>query len=198
MPELEPADLCLTDPPYGIGADKGVGGYGASPQTVKKYNDMWDKRPSKEIFDTILLASRAVIFFGGNYFADILPQSTHWIVWDKVGVMNFKNPFSDCELAWTNLGKKTVKKYFVLQQGFVTSEKARYHPTQKPVALFSLIIDDYLLEGGTVCDPFFGSGTTAIACERLNRHWIGIEISEEYCEIAVKRIENERKQLKLF
>lgn len=50
----------------------------------------------------------------------------------------------------------------------------------------------------TVLDPFLGSGTTAIACERLKRKWIRIEISEEYCKIAVKRIEAERKQLKLF
>jgi DNA modification methylase len=49
-----------------------------------------------------------------------------------------------------------------------------------------------------VVDPFLGSGTTAIACEQLNRRWIGIEISEKYCEIAAKRIERERQQLKLF
>lgn len=46
-------------------------------------------------------------------------------------------------------------------------------------------------------DPFFGSGTTGVACERLGRKWIGIEISKEYCDIAVKRIEQERNQLKL-
>ena len=50
----------------------------------------------------------------------------------------------------------------------------------------------------SVLDPFIGSGTTAIACEQLNKKWIGIEIEEKYCEIAAKRIENERKQLKLF
>ena len=49
-----------------------------------------------------------------------------------------------------------------------------------------------------VLDPFLGSGTTAVACERLKRRWIGIEIEEKYCEIAKKRIEAERRQLKLF
>ena len=72
------------------------------------------------------------------------------------------------------------------------------HPTQKPVSLFEYLIKAYTNEGYTVLDNCVGSGTTAIACERLNRRWIGIEIEEKYCEIAAKRIEQERKQLKMF
>ena len=72
------------------------------------------------------------------------------------------------------------------------------HPTQKPVALFEYLIKTYTNDGNTVMDNCFGSGTTAVACERLKRRWIGIEIEEKYCEIAAKRIEQERKQLKLF
>ena len=49
-----------------------------------------------------------------------------------------------------------------------------------------------------VLDPFMGSGTTAIACEEYGRKWIGIELEEKFCEFASGRIENERKQLKLF
>ena len=60
------------------------------------------------------------------------------------------------------------------------------------------IIRKYSEEKDRLLDPFLGSGTTAIACERLNRKWVGMEISEEYCEIAAKRIEQEIKQLKLF
>jgi len=52
--------------------------------------------------------------------------------------------------------------------------------------------------GGIILDPFSGSGTTLIACERLNRSWIGIDDKEEYCEISAKRIEAESSQLKLF
>ena len=69
------------------------------------------------------------------------------------------------------------------------------HPTQKPTNLICYILS---VGGGRVLDPFLGSGTTAVACERLKRQWIGIEIEEKYCEIAAKRIEAERKQLKLF
>ena len=70
------------------------------------------------------------------------------------------------------------------------------HPSQKPIKLIIYLVDTFTI--GTVLDPFLGSGTTAVACERLKRRWIGIEIEEKYCAIAVKRIEAERKQLKLF
>ena len=191
LPHLEPVDLVLTDPPYGIGADGGVGGFGASQHTAKKYNDNWDTRPIKSTFDTITLMGRAVIIFGGNYLTDCLPTNGHWIVWDKTGDANFQNPFSDCELAWTNIGKKSVKKYTVIQQGFVAAEKCRYHPTQKPVRLFNAIIQDYALNGGGVLDPFMGSGTTLVAAKQLGRKAIGIEIEEKYCEIAVERLAQE-------
>ena len=74
----------------------------------------------------------------------------------------------------------------------------RYHPTQKPVGLFMWILNEYGKPEWITLDTHLGSGTTAIACERLNRRWIGIEIEERYCQIAAKRIENERSQLKLF
>ena len=73
-----------------------------------------------------------------------------------------------------------------------------FHPTQKPVALFEYLIKTYTNDKNLIMDNCIGSGTTAIACERLKRKWIGIEIEEKYCEIAAKRIELERKQLKLF
>ena len=91
------------------------------------------------------------------------------------------------------------KKYTVINYGFITEQvEKRIHPTQKPLLLFISILDDFSKEGDIILDPFFGSGTTAVACERLNRHWVGIEIEEKYCEIAVKRIEKERQQLKLW
>lgn len=179
-------DLVLTDPPYGIGADSGVGGFGES-RTDKHYDDGWDnRRPSKAIFEELVRVGKTAIIFGGNFFTDYLPANGHWIVWDKTGGINFQNPFSDCELAWTNVAKKSVKKYIVIQQGFVAAEKVRYHPTQKPVQLFQAIIRDY--GGELILDPFLGSGTTAVAAKMEGRNYIGIEISEKYCEIARRRV----------
>ena len=79
-------------------------------------------------------------------------------------------------------------------------QKEHYHPTQKPVALLKYLIETYTKENDLVLDFTCGSGTTLIACEELNRKWIGIEIERKYCEIAKKRILKviNKKKLKLF
>lgn len=181
-------DLCLTDPPYGIGAAGGFGGYGAST-TDRHYDDTWDNAtPNKEYFDEILRVSKNAIIFGGQFFTDKLPPNGHWIVWDKKGGILFENPFGDCELAWTNLPKKSIKKYTCIQQGFVAEERNRTHPTQKPVKLFGEILRDYTEDGATILDPYMGSGTTLVAARVLGRSAIGIEISKKYCEVAKSRL----------
>ena len=64
------------------------------------------------------------------------------------------------------------------------------HPTVKPLELVEKLIRNSSSEGEIVLDTFCGSGTTCVACERLNRNYIGIEISPEYCELSEKRINN--------
>lgn len=186
-------DLIITDPPYGINCDKGIDTtYGSSTHLGKKYNGNWDdKTPDKEVFDEILRVGKKVIIFGGNFFIDKLPFKKSWIVWDKVGVMKFNNPFSDVELAWTNFDRVISKKYTIIQQGFVAEESNRVHPTQKPVKLFREIIKDYTEENDLVLDCFMGSGTTAVACKQLNRNFICCDINNEYCDIANKRLQQE-------
>jgi len=71
------------------------------------------------------------------------------------------------------------------------------HPTQKPVALFEYLIKTYTNEGDLVLDNCIGSGTTAVACIKTNRKFIGIELSPEYCKIANERIQKELSQSKL-
>ena len=190
-------DLVLTDPPYGISADKGTGGFGSSKHTVKKYKDSWDNKcPDSKCFDELLRVGGLCIIFGGNYFTDKLPVSRGWIVWDKVGEVLFDNPYSKCELLWTSKNM-VCQKYTIIQMGFISKEKERFHPTQKPIELLEYIIRDYSKPTDIIFDGFLGSGTTAVACERLGRRWIGCEISEEYCTIADKRIKAEKDQLKL-
>jgi DNA modification methylase len=186
----EKAILCLTDPPYGIERDKGFGGAvgfdgKGKPIPRRQYSDAWDsERPSAETFDGILGQSKQAIFFGGNFFADILPMSTHWIVWDKNNTMP---TFGDCELAWTNFDRHSVKKYEITYNGLIGKEAERFHPTQKPVALFSAILGDYSEGVEVVFDPFLGSGTTLIACEQLGRKCRAVELSAAYCAVAIQR-----------
>lgn len=181
-------DLVLTDPPYGKKSDKGTNGFGSAKN--RRYGGGWDsKRPSKEVFDEMLRIGKNVIVFGGNYFADILPPSNHWIFWDKKGDIAFQNPFADGELIYTTF-KKPIKRIVFKQQGFITDSKdKRYHPTQKPSELIEMLIKEYSKEGETILDCFMGSGTAGVACVNTNRNFIGIELDEGYFNIAKERIE---------
>jgi DNA modification methylase len=195
MPHLEPVDLVLTDPPYGVKRDKGFegfGGFGGFGQPIARRrfeDDNWDsKRPPRETFALILDSAIRVLIFGGNFFADILPRGTHWIVWDKLNTMP---TFGDCELIWTNIGRKSIKKITVEYNGLIGKEAVRLHPTQKPVKLLIKILKEYSGVGNIVLDPFIGSGTTLVAAKELGRKAIGIEIEEKYCEIAAERLAQE-------
>jgi len=196
MPHLEPVDLVLTDPPYGIG-QKIERNYRAGTIDRIKYPvpaEQWDKLPPPEYFKLLYGVSTNQIIFGGNFFVEYLKNSPCWIVWDK----DRSNRMADCELIYTSF-KTAVRKIKYTWNGMIKeAPEKRYHPTQKPVGLIVRILDRYSPITDKILDTHLGSGSVAIACERLNRRWIGIEIEEKYCEIAAKRIENERKQLKLF
>ena len=77
-------------------------------------------------------------------------------------------------------------------------EKECYHPTQKPVNLIRWLVRTYTNEGDLVLDNCMGSGTTAVACIKEKRHFIGYEITKEYFDIAQERIKQEQSKLTLF
>lgn len=139
------------------------------------------------------------MIFGGNYFTDKLPVNKCWICWDKQIPKGFTK--AQIELLWTN-STTYSRIYSVLWHGIIRDrlpdQQERKHPTEKPYRLMNMLVSDFSKKDDLIFDPFLGSGTTAVACEKLGRHWIGIEISEKYCEIAARRIDNEAKQGKLF
>ena len=179
LPELPEVDLVLTDPPYGINKDGQkvtTGGHGGR----KGYEFLgWDNcRPDKEVFDLMLSKSKNQIIWGGNYFSDYLPPSGKWLVWDKGQRINQ----SDGELAWTSY--QGALRIFTLNRVELMLDHAN-HPTQKPHKLIEWCITQ--TDADSIIDPFMGSGTTLVSAKHLNRHCIGIEIEERYCEIAAKR-----------
>ena len=181
-------DLILTDPPYGKKADKGTNGFGAAKN--RRYAGGWDGMiPPPELFNEMFRVAKNLIIFGGNYFGHLLPPSNCWIFWDKKGDVAFQNPFADGELIYTTF-KKPVKRIVFKQQGFITDSKdKRYHPTQKPTELVQQLIEMFSEPGQLICDPFLGSGTTAIAAVNSGRHYIGYEIDPGYFQICCDRLD---------
>lgn len=181
-------DLILTDPPYGKKADKGTNGFGAAKN--RRYAGGWDGMiPPPELFNEMFRVAKNLIIFGGNYFGHLLPPSNCWIFWDKKGDVAFQNPFADGELIYTTF-KKPVKRIVFKQQGFITDSKdKRYHPTQKPTELVQQLIEMFSEPGQLICDPFLGSGTTAVAAVNSGRHYIGYEIDPGYFQICCDRLD---------
>jgi DNA modification methylase len=179
------ADLLLTDPPYGIGKDgqdRSTGGHGGR----KAYEFLgWDQsRPDKELFALLLKAAPIQIIWGGNYFADLLPATGKWLVWDKGQRINQ----SDGELAWTSMDG--ALRILTLNRCVLAKDVA-VHPTQKPLALMQWCIKQAYRPGMTICDPFMGSGSTLVAAKNMQCSAIGIEREERFCEIAANRLQQE-------
>jgi site-specific DNA-methyltransferase (adenine-specific)/modification methylase len=195
MAVLPKVDAVVTDPPYGIGESAGKAKTRTSGLTSKingaakyqrDYGDKdWDDKTEDEAIEAARGLAKHSIIFGGNYYN--LPPTSCWLVWDK---LNGETDFADCELAWTNL-PKAVRRFSFLWNGCMRRERhiARQHPTQKPVGVMEWCINHLPLDAQTILDPFMGSGTTLVACQRLGRQGIGIELDPDYFEIACKRVQ---------
>ena len=184
-------DLTLTDPPYGIGMSRGHswGGFGFGGKQIirKDWGEDWDnERPAPEYFIEMQRVSKLCVIFGGNYFADILPLGTHWLVWNKHNTMP---SYSDAELLWTNSHRKSVKLFDHEWNGCFIG-RAKTHPTEKPVELLEKILESYSEEGQLIFDPFAGSGATLVAAKKHRRRYIGCEIMEKHYHNARRRLES--------
>lgn len=183
LPTLPKVDACITDPPYGIKANKQTLGKGR--KEFERGGDWDDAVPDLAL---CIAAAPLVCFWGGNYFTAQLPPTNDWLIWHK---LNDGRSFSECELACTNFGRQTRH----LQHHWAGEKKA--HPTQKPLQVMHWCIE----QAGnpqTILDPFMGSGTTGVAAIQLGRKFIGIEREPKYFDIACKRIEQAVAQGQLF
>jgi site-specific DNA-methyltransferase (adenine-specific)/modification methylase len=200
LPTLPKVDAVITDPPYGIGADKNLRanqqhGKAVAPSKDYGFSDWDSSPPDSDLLNAVVAAGKSVILWGGNYF-QVSPSSC-WLVWDKE---NGTNGYADCELAWTNLPQavRRIKWRWagMLQQDMANKED-RVHPTQKPLAVMSWCINQ-AGNPNTILDPFMGSGTTGVAAIQMGRKFIGIEREPKYFDIACKRIEQAVAQPRLF
>lgn len=190
-------DLAIVDPPYGIGAD----GQRKRDGSNKKHNRKehirkdWDKAiPPPEYFRELERVSQNQIIWGGNYFVPYLEQGHKgWLIWDK-GQRGLT--MSDCELAYTSFDTPT--RIFTLNRVELLKE-GTIHPTQKPVKLYSWILQLFARKGMRILDTHAGSASCLIACyQQGGLDYVGFEIDKDYFAAAEKRLEQEKAQLRLF
>lgn len=190
----------VSDPPYGIGYKSGHATealWGAA-RTINS--------------DENLMARDAVVAWAANKIPSLLfgswkvarPQGTKMVlIWDKGGALGM----GDLSIPW----KPDHEEIYVIGKGFIGSrdsgsvlrcppvqsmaKNGRLHPTQKPVALMQNLCRKV---PGAILDPFMGSGTTLVACAKLGRKGIGIELDPDYFDIACERVRKAYAQPDLF
>ena len=197
----------VTDPPWGASTKCNAQRFTSRTQPWWRNEDRTKVTPHSdivgdaELFDPQPWIKRETILWGANWFAERLPPSGGWLIWDKRrGAEDLAEkgwPLGEAEIAWTNvIGAPRVFRN--LWAGLLrSSEKGQhFHPTQKPVALMEWCLQ--FVKSQSILDPFMGSGTTGVACARLGRRFIGIEIEPRYFDIACRRIEEAQRQPDLF
>lgn len=185
LPTLEGVDAVVTDPPYGVSIARGDGRIGRG-DAARIHGDLVPPEIG-------WVADYEAVVWGGNNFCDQLPRSTGWLVWFKH--QPDKSEHSMAEIAWTNC-VRTIRHFSLAYHGFMRAADGWHHPTQKPARLMEWCLG--FVKGESILDPFMGSGTTGVACVRLGRRFVGIEIEPRYYEIACRRIEDAYRQADLF
>lgn len=181
-------DLAIVDPPYGIGYT------GRDGQKTIKYdnNKSWDtKTPDNNYFNELFRISKNQIIWGANYFTKFFELGKGIICWYK----HQNGNFSQWELAYTSIGNA---KHF--DRSYQHDQYNKIHPTQKPVALYQWIYENYAKEGDKIIDTHLGSVSNRIAFDKWGKgaEFIGYELDKEYFDAQEKRYNDFKSQLTLF
>jgi len=182
-------DLAIVDPPYGIQINANMG---LKKGKKKKHSNVkWDSEVPNDLYwINLFRVSKNQIVWGGNYYPQIwINGCKHFIFWDKQTPNGMS--FSDGELAWTSFNQSN-KKYTLRN---ITGDKI--HPTQKPVALYKWLLQNYAKQGDKILDTHLGSGSSRIAAYEMGFDFTAFELDKEYFEAQEKRYNNHISQLKL-
>ncbi len=199
-PTLERPAAVISDPPYGVSERTDRKAKGRSK--LAECNDFPAVFGDDAPFDPVTWISAApvVVLWGANHYCSRVPDGPSWLIWDKRdGIPSNDN--ADCEIAWSNIGGP-ARVFRHMWNGMIrASEKdaSRVHPTQKPIALMRwCILQAKVAPGGTILDPYMGSGTTGVAAVQMRHPFIGIEIDPGYFDTACRRIEEAQRQSDMF
>lgn len=215
----ESIDLIVIDPPYKIIPHGSVGtmsGYvtrqKAMRGTVFDYNDIDISDYIDDLYRVLKDTAHCYIMcnnFNLPHFFDVIGKSkfkfTKLLIWDKCSPICGRYYMTQTEFIFllrkgsdkqiNNCGTTDILRFPNKRD---KHGNLNIHDSQKPVSLFQTLIENSSNEGEVVFDPFMGSGTTAIACIRSNRRYVGCEIDNKFYELANKRIKLEKQQIKLF
>ena len=188
IPTVGAVDAVITDPPYGIG-------FAAQPTTgARKRGQLkedWDNQTVDDVVLALPSFAPVCVIWGGNYYQ--LPCTRGWLMWRKPDA---PPSMAHGELAWTNRDRNLR----VIDWSISATNRERVgHPTQKPVRVMSWSMEQVGVPvGGVVFDPFAGSGSTAVACIRTGRIFVGVEKDSVHFETATKRLIAELRQLTML
>lgn len=187
--------LACVDPPYGNGgkdfkrSDKSR--FGGQFDRYKKDREIirWDEPPDDEYFTELFRVSENQIIWGGNYFC--LPPTRCFLIWEKLTISeNFSMAMAEYAWASFNDSAKIFK--------YAPQDKARFHPTQKPVALYDWIFRHYAKPGDKILDTHLGSGSSRIAAYKVGLDFVGFEIDKDYFDAQEKRFQEYTAQISFF
>jgi len=201
-PTLQPIDALITDPPYGTAYDFTKPRRSRTPLQPLTSAARWEGniRGDDVPFDpTPWLGYPQVILWGADHYLDHLQTAGKWLVWDK-RKDSTPDDHADGELAWTNL-PGVLQIHRQKWRGLIREGEenvvhgGKLHPAQKPARLMEWCV---AMTTGTVLDPYMGSGTTGLACLRLGRPFVGIELDPHYFQVACDRLAAAARQGQLF
>ena len=200
-------DLAVVDPPYGIGEDGGKSQSRRissekwkSPGKSNYKVGGWDKEPPNEkYFFELQRVSKNLIIWGANHFiSHVAINSPAWIVWDKKDGKDASD-FSDCELALTTfkVGVRMFKMHWT-GWGAINARESRIHPTQKPIALYKWIFQNYAKPDWRILDTHLGSGSSRIAAYDMGLDFYSCELDPDYFAAQEKRFSDHISKPQLF
>jgi len=193
------ADMVFTDPPYGMNLDTDYSSIKGTSDLAKTLTPKAHRKVIGDDFDfdpSFLLElfnkTKEIFLWGADYYCQRLPSGGSWVVWDKTGghdsLMN-AGFGSNFELCWSKQKHKRDIARFTWKGVAGRAGEKTVHPTQKPIKMAEWFFEKWGNENDVVLDLFGGSGSTLIACEKLDRKCYMMEIDPAYCDVIVTRWE---------
>ena len=180
-------DLAIVDPPFPVNTNGG-----GKIRTLMRNKDWDNSIPTENYFKELKRVSKNQIICGGNFFTNYLSPNNKWIIWHKNHAGD-KTNFSEAELFYSTCkGNTRVYKHSIVGRSL------DWHACPKPVKLYEWLLINYANKGNKILDTHLGSGSIAIACHNLGYDLTACELDTEYYEKAMERINNHKRQIRMF